>query len=82
MATKTIGGFYGTCNPCSIFVYDLGDGSNAYVVEGSQNINITSQDLDYGVNVERVVDRDTIQADMPIDSEEELKSEVDQALFN
>ena len=55
----TINGYYGTANPCEIFVYVSG-GLSCYAVSGSQQINITTETLDEGINVEAVQDVYTI----------------------
>lgn len=76
MKTSTIQGYYGKANACYIYVLEQSDGAKWYATEGSTNVNCTYDDLNQGVNVERVKDFDSFQADTPIDSEEALEREV------
>ena len=70
---RTIRGTYGSAKtPCNIFVYSR-MGEYWYVVEGSVNVNATTQLLEHGVDVEAVYDYDTMTASEPINNERELK---------
>lgn len=54
--TGTYGGGH---TPCDVFVYDNDNGSHWYAVEGSQNVNLTYDDIGNGVDVETLQDVDT-----------------------
>lgn len=70
---KEIKGYYGKSdNPCVIFYYN-----GWYAIKGSCNINYTNEELNTGINVERVFDIDTISADDEIECIEDLVNEVD-----
>lgn len=74
--TNTITGTYGSGRtPCSIFTYGSPTGY-WYAVEGSQNVNHTSEELEDGVDIETVSDDDTFTWPKGISSEEELENAV------
>jgi hypothetical protein len=77
--TRTVTGFYGMkgTNRSDVFVYDNLDGSHWYALEGSTNINCTYNDIEDGVNVETLNDFDTLGADNPVNSEEDLINEIE-----
>ena len=77
MTTKTVKGYYGSNNtPCNVFVCS-GRAGNWYCVEDSVNVNLTPDEIEPGVNVELVDDIDMFTAGSPINSEEELLTEVE-----
>ncbi|KKK75544.1 hypothetical protein LCGC14_2872640 [marine sediment metagenome] len=71
---QTLIGTYGSHKtPCTIFEHD-----GWYCVEGSQNVNCTSEMLENGVDVETVDDYDMFTASKPIESEEELIEAIEE----
>jgi len=77
---KEVSGFYGlgkVQTQCTVFVYPQRRGGSWYVIEGSENINFTYDDLSDGVNTEAINDIDTIGSD-PVESLEQLIQEVDE----
>jgi hypothetical protein len=77
---KEIQGYYGVSRPTptTIFVYEKRNGEKWYAVEGSTNINCTYDEIKTGTNVEELSDCDTIGADNPVNSLEDLEREVDE----
>lgn len=77
---REVQGYYGfrSPTPTTIFVYDKRDGSRWYAVEGSENINRTYDEIETGTNVESLSDFDTMGADKPVNSLEDLEREVDE----
>lgn len=77
MATFT--GFYGRSgrNTTEIYTYPQRNGGNWYASEGSTNINFTYDEIKEGTNIEELHDIDTLQVDLPIESEDDLINEVD-----
>jgi len=74
----SIQGSYGGCNtPCEIFVCAI-PGGNAYCIQGSQNINLTSQPLEDGVWVEEVEDIDYFRASNPVMNIHDLLEELEE----
>lgn len=70
---KELNGFYGSQNtPCTIFYYN-----GWYCVEGSVNVNYTTEDMEEGVNVENVSDMDVFTWSTPISSLDELIEAVE-----
>lgn len=71
-----INGFYGSGHtPCTVFAYTL-SGLTWYCVEDSVNVNATYDDIANGVDVEDVNDVDMFTASKPIESVEQLETEV------
>ena len=69
---KEVTGFYGSNNtPCNVFYYN-----GWYCVEGSVNVNRTSEEVENGVNVEELSDYDCFTWSSPIESLEELETAV------
>jgi hypothetical protein len=68
-----INGYYGTSNPtaCTVYIHD-----DWYVVDGSININRTSDILIDGVNVEYLNDYDMFTAREPITNHAELVTAI------
>ncbi len=80
MSTYEINGTYGGSQiPCTIYVYELMGGAKWYAVENSLNLNCTYDDIHEGCDVETLTDCDTATADNPINSENDLMFEVDEA---
>jgi hypothetical protein len=70
---KEIKGFYGGYKtPCTVFIYD-----GWYAVEGSQNVNHTSEPIEEGVWVEELQDNDMFTWSKGIDSLDELIEAVE-----
>lgn len=78
MSLREVQGYYGRNTPTTIFVYDKRNGSRWYAVEGSENINRTMDEIETGTNVEELRDYDTLGADKPVNSLEDLEREVDE----
>jgi len=78
--TGEVQGYFGCSRPtpCTIFIYKKRNGLTWYAVEGSTNINATYDEVVDGINVEGMHDVDTITADAPVNSEEDLEREVDE----
>jgi len=75
---KEISGFYGSGNtPCTVLVYTPWAGSSWYCVEGSKNVNLTSEYLENGVNVEGIEDYDTYTSSEGIETLDQLESFID-----
>lgn len=73
METREIQGYYGGSSiPCTILIY-----GDHYVIEGGQNVNATSETLEQGVNIEKVVDYDYFHWKTPINTIEELIEAVE-----
>jgi hypothetical protein len=77
LSITTIKGYYGTGNPCAVLVAQTRQGE-WYCVEGSININLTGEHLVDGVNVEAVIDCDTMQADAPVNDLDDLIRELEE----
>lgn len=80
MKTETIRAVYGNENTeCDAFiVHDIDDcGGKWYVIEGSKNINYTTDTLSDGENLERVVDHYGMYADETVENEAGLVYEVE-----
>lgn len=75
---REVQGYYGKSTPTTIFVYDKRNGSRWYAVEDSVNINCTYDEIEEGTNVENLSDFDTMGADNPVNSLEDLEREVDE----
>ena len=76
--TKSITGTYGSQEtPCNILIYDNQDGTCWYCVQGSRNVNETSEQLQDGCNVENVTDIDFFTASIKITDEGELREQVE-----
>lgn len=77
---KEVQGYYGVSRPTptTIFVYENRDGSSWYAVEGSTNINRTDDEIKTGTNVEELSDYDTMGANEPVNSLEDLEREVEE----
>lgn len=74
--TGTISGTYGSGRtPCTVYTYGSPFGT-WYAVEGSSNVNHTTEELSDGVNVEEVSDDDAFTWPDGIYSEEDLESAV------
>ena len=59
MKTYKVNGFYGSGNtPCTVFVVENSNGSRWYAIGGSQNVNLTFENIEDGVNVETLSDVD------------------------
>ena len=77
MDTKEVKGTYGSYKtPCKVFVCETSAGC-WYVVEGSRNVNCTTDSIEDGVDVEVLKDFDTFTSNEAIDSESQLGSEVE-----
>lgn len=73
MTMNTIQGTYGSAQtPCEVFTATDRNGATWYAVEGSSNVNLTSEDLADGVDVETIPDDDCFTWPDGIDSEETL----------
>ena len=69
-------GTYGSGKtPCFVYVAENRDGSKWYVVEGSQNVNLTFDEIEDGVNVEVLQDVDCFTG-IVINSLEELEEAI------
>jgi hypothetical protein len=79
MKTYTITGTYGMTRKTGtqVFVAEKRDGSKWYCVEGSVNINCTFDELQDGVDTEAVNDIDTLSADNPVNSIDDLIREIE-----
>lgn len=77
---REVDGFYGhnRPNPTTIFVYEKRNGSRWYAVEGSENINLTYDEIEEGCNVEALTDCDHMGANKPVESLDDLEREVDE----
>lgn len=75
---REVQGYYGRGTSTTIFVYEKRNGAKWYAVEGSVNINKTYDEIEQGVNVEELSDEDTLGADAPVNSLEDLEREVDE----
>ena len=77
---REVEGYYGVSRPIrtTIFVYEQSNGSRWYAVEGSENINCTYDEIEEDTNVEKLRDFDTLGADKPVNSLEDLEREVDE----
>ena len=76
---KEISGFYGSGNtPCTVFIYELQDGSSWYCVEDSKNVNLTWDYLENGIDVETVNDVDTFTSGHNIETLDQLESVIDE----
>ncbi len=76
MRTYTIKGFYGDGRtPCNVLI-----AQNCimtwYAIPGSVNVSGTYETLEDGVNVESVIDSDSFTASFPIETEEDLQSQI------
>lgn len=69
-------GFYGTRNACTIYCMDHICGT-WYAIEGSSNVNFTTEEITEGINVESVEDNDYFEADQPIESLQDMQGEVE-----
>lgn len=76
MNNYEVSGFYGTRNAATIFVSERRN-YTWYCVEGSTNINKTTEEIKDGINIESVHDIDYLSADNPVNSIEDLLQEVD-----
>jgi hypothetical protein len=80
MSAGIIKGFYGGSHtPCNIFVAELDDNIFIYCVAGSENLNITCEPLEMGVDVETIIDVDTITCD-PVDHVYQFMSEIEDCI--
>jgi hypothetical protein len=61
----------------TVYVYNNGDGSKWYVVDGSVNVNLTFDPINDGVNVEELRDVDCFTWNKPIESIEEFEIAVE-----
>lgn len=76
---REVNGTYGSNQtPCTVYAYDMYNGSHWYVVEGAQVVNCTYDDIEDGVDVEELRDVDCFTANEPIESCEHLEEEVDE----
>jgi hypothetical protein len=80
MKPYEISGTYGMSrkNECTIFVYPQRRGGAWYVIEDSENINFTYDELTDGVDAEEINDIDTMNANCPVESLDQLIEEVDE----
>ena len=70
-------GYYGSGKtPCTVLVAETRNGVKWYVVEGSQNVNATYDDIDSGVNVETLSDVDVFTSSAPIETLDDLEFEL------
>lgn len=79
MKTKTIKGHCGgSKTPCRVFVAEV-QGGAYYCVDGSTNVNATTEmeKLVDGCDVEVLNDCNSLQADEPVESEEDIEREVE-----
>jgi hypothetical protein len=78
MKIYTIPGTYGSSKtPCNVLCAEKRDGSTWYVVEGSSNVNLSSEPLAPGVDVEEVQDIDTFTWPAGVHDENELEQAID-----
>lgn len=78
MKTYEVKGTYGGNNtPCVVFVAVAGLWGQWYCVEGSQNVNFTTDPIPNGVNVEELPDLDCFTWSSPILSLEDLENAVE-----
>jgi len=56
----------------TVFVYENRDGSKWYAVMGSENVNLTYDEISNGVHVEALRDDDTFNWSQPINDLDEL----------
>lgn len=78
MKTNTISGTYGSGQtPCQVFTATDRNGATWYAVEGSSNVNCTTEELNPGVDVETVADFDGFTWPDGIGSEEELEAAIE-----
>ncbi len=76
--SKVITGTYGS-GKTECFIYCVNDTyCTWYAVEGSLNVNATYEDLQDGVNVEKIRDFDTMTAGSPVNSIEDLERLVNE----
>ncbi len=76
MTTFEVDGFYGTRNRAIIYCAKDRRGGTWYAAEGSTNINYTFDELIDGVNIESLHDVDSLSADNPVNSTEDLVNEI------
>jgi len=70
--TKTVRGTYGSLNiPCNVFVYVNRD-MVWYAVEGSSNVNGTYEQIEDGVDIEKIHDCEYFSWKEDINSEDDL----------
>ena len=62
---------------CTLFIVEDYRGHKWYAVDGSTNVCGTWQELEDGVDVEKVDDDDYFTADTPIECIEDLEAEVE-----
>ena len=74
--TKVVDGFYGTGSRSEIFIYQTRRG-NWYCVKGSQNVNLTYDEIESGVNVQVLSDVDCFTASKEIKNINQLVKAVD-----
>lgn len=79
MTTDTIDCTYGSDKTEDIAYTYISENTGVlwYVVDGSENVNATHDELYNGVDVEEVSDIDCFTNSQPIESEDQLKREVD-----
>jgi len=71
-------GTYGSGNtPCTVLVYEQGNGLKWYCVGDSMNVNATYDDIMDGVDVESLADVDCFTWSSPIEALGELEAAVD-----
>ena len=73
---RTVEGTYGRGTPCRVFVVALAPFARWYCVEGSENVNLTDEEIHDGVNVEGLTYFQSFTWDKPIESVEELYNAV------
>lgn len=82
MKLQAINGTYGSGKtPCVIFTCTTYRGT-WYAVDGSLNVNFTTDDVIDGVDVELLADQDTFTSGFPIYSEHSLGEEVEDYINN
>lgn len=78
MKTNTIAGFYGSGKTsCNVITAELHDGRTWYAVEGSRNVNLSPEPLEWGVWVEPIEDIDAFTWPAGVNSEEELTAAIE-----
>jgi hypothetical protein len=77
MKLYEVNGTYGSGKtPCTVFVAENRDGSKWYVCEGSQNVNLTYDEISDGVNVEELSDEDCFTG-ITVNSLEDLEQAIE-----
>jgi hypothetical protein len=79
MKLYEVSGTYGSGKtPCTVFVADNLRWGKWYVCEGSQNVNLTYDPIEEGVNIEDLEDTDIFTSSKPINSLRELEQAIEE----